>query len=385
MNRTDPLDLVTTGVAVGGAGIARDGDGRVVFVEGALVGERVSVEIVETKKSFRRGRVLDVLEPAPGRVLPSCPEIANGCGGCDLAHASHAAQREMKAAMVADSLRRLGRLADLPDIDPGPDLATTGFRTTIRAAVVDGRAGLRHRRSHDVVTVASCEVAHPVVEGMLVNGRYGDADEVTIRVGANTGEQAVFVGGSEPDEGTVIHEEIAGRRFRISPRSFFQTRADGAAALVSVVDEAIGPDPTGTLVDLCSGVGLFAATIGDRFDRVVTVESNRSSVADARVNLAHLGDRVAVRSSTFERWTPEPADVVIADPSRAGLGREGVANVAATGAPLVVLISCDAGSLGRDAGLLTAAGYRLDTITLVDLFPNTAHVEVVTTYRRSPP
>lgn len=382
MNRTDPLDLVTTGVAVGGAGIARDGDGRVVFVEGALVGERVSVEIVETKKSFRRGRVLDVLEPAPGRVLPSCPEIANGCGGCDLAHASHAAQREMKAAMVTDSLRRLGRLADLPDIDPGPDLATTGFRTTIRAAVVDGRAGLRHRRSHDVVTVASCEVAHPVVEGMLVNGRYGDADEVTIRVGANTGEQAVFVGGSEPDEGTVIHEEIAGRRFRISPRSFFQTRADGAAALVSVVDEAIGPDPTGTLVDLCSGVGLFAATIGDRFDRVVTVESNRSSVADARVNLAHLGDRVAVRSSTFERWTPEPADVVIADPSRAGLGREGVANVAATGAPLVVLISCDAGSLGRDAGLLTAAGYRLDAITLVDLFPNTAHVEVVSTYRR---
>ncbi len=382
MNRTDPLDLVTTGVAVGGAGIARDGDGRVVFVEGALVGERVSVEIVETKKSFRRGRVLDVLEPAPGRVLPSCPEIANGCGGCDLAHASHAAQREMKAAMVADSLRRLGRLADLPDIDPGPDLATTGFRTTIRAAVVDGRAGLRHRRSHDVVTVASCEVAHPVVEGMLVDGRYGDADEVTIRVGANTGEQAVFVGGSEPDEGTVIHEEIAGRRFRISPRSFFQTRADGAAALVSVVDEAIGPDPTGTLVDLCSGVGLFAATIGDRFDRVVTVESNRSSVADARVNLAHLGDRVAVRSSTFERWTPEPADVVIADPSRAGLGREGVANVAATGAPLVVLISCDAGSLGRDAGLLTAAGYRLDAITLVDLFPNTAHVEVVSTYRR---
>jgi len=382
VNRTDPLDLVTTGVAVGGAGIARDGDGRVVFVEGALVGERVSVEIVETKKSFRRGRVLDVLEPAPGRVLPSCPEIANGCGGCDLAHASHAAQREMKAAMVADSLRRLGRLADLPDIDPGPDLATTGFRTTIRAAVVDGRAGLRHRRSHDVVTVASCEVAHPVVEGMLVDGRYGDADEVTIRVGANTGEQAVFVGGSEPDEGTVIHEEIAGRRFRISPRSFFQTRADGAAALVSVVDEAIGPDPTGTLVDLCSGVGLFAATIGDRFDRVVTVESNRSSVADARVNLAHLGDRVAVRSSTFERWTPEPADVVIADPSRAGLGKEGVANVAATGAPLVVLISCDAGSLGRDAGLLTAAGYRLDAITLVDLFPNTAHVEVVSTYRR---
>lgn len=384
MNRTEPLDLVITGVAVGGAGIARDDDGRVVFVEGALAGERVTVEIVETKKSFRRGRVLEVLEAAPGRVIASCPEVANGCGGCDLAHASHDAQRELKAAMVTDSLRRLGRLDDLPEIDPGPDLATTGFRTTIRAAVVDGRAGLRHRRSHDVVAVASCEVAHPVVEDLLVNGRYGGADEVTIRVGANTGERVVVANGAEPADGSVIHEEIAGRRFRISPRSFFQTRADGAAALVAVVDAAVGPDTSGTLVDLCSGVGLFAATIGDRFDRIVTVESNRSSVDDARVNLAHLGDRVAVRSSTFERWTPEPADVVIADPSRAGLGKDGVANVVATGASVVVLISCDAGSLGRDAGLLTTAGYQLDAITLVDLFPNTAHVEVVTTYRRQP-
>lgn len=400
MDPADPIELVTTGVAVGGAGIARDPDGRVVFVDGALVGERVAVEVTESKRSFRRGRVVSVIEPSSGRVAPICPEVANGCGGCDLAHASAETQRTMKAAMVADSLRRLGRLDELPPLDPGPTLATTGFRTTVRAAVVGGRAGLRHRRSHAVVAVESCRVAHPSVEELLVHGRYGDATEVTIRVGARTGERLVLVdgdpasvvlppdvavvGSGEPEHAALIRETVTGHTFGISPRSFFQTRADGADALVATVDSLIGPGAGGTLVDLCCGVGLFAATIGTRFGRIVAVESNRSAVADARRNLEHLGERVTLRRETFERWSPVPADVVIADPSRSGLGKVGVANVAATGASVVVLVSCDAGSLGRDAGLLAGHGYVLDAVTLVDLFPDTAHVEVVSRYHRRP-
>ena len=402
MSSPRPIELVTTGVAVGGAALARDDDGRVVFVEGALVGERVSVEITETKSSFRRGRVVNVIEPSAGRVEPVCPEVSNGCGGCDLAFASTAAQHDAKAAMVADSLRRLGHLDEVPPIDLGPTLAGVGFRTTLRAAVVGGRAGLRARRSHDVVPVASCRVAHPLVEELLVHGAYGDASEITIRVGIATGERMVVTDGdpasvivpdgvvvvSKADRDVVaaIHENVAGHRFRISPRSFFQTRPDGADALVATIAGLVGDEGAGgTLVDLCCGVGLFAATLGERFDRVVAVESNRSAVGDARANLTHLGARLDLRAETFERWAPTPADVVIADPSRSGLGRVGVANVVATGAPLVILVSCDAGSLGRDAGLLAAAGYRLDAVTLVDLFPDTGHVEVVTRYRRSDP
>lgn len=401
MDRPTTIVLDTTGVAVGGAAIARDAEGRVVFVEGALVGERVTVEITGTKKSFRRGRVVAIHEPAVGRVEPACPEIANGCGGCDLAHASPVAQHEAKVAMVTDSLRRLGRIDDLPPISTGPRLARTGFRTTVRAGVVEGRAGLRHRRSHDIVEVRSCAVAHPAVEELLVRGRFGDATEVTIRVGAATGERMVITDGdprgvavpddvmvvARRDRGEVVavHERVAGQTFRVSPRSFFQTRPDGAEALVDVVDEMIGPDANRSLVDLGSGVGLFAATIGRRFDHVVAVESNRAAIADARVNLAHLGDRFDLRAETFERWAPEAADVVIADPSRAGLGAAGVANVVATGAPVVVLVSCDAGSLGRDAGLLADHGLSLDAVTLVDLFPDTAHVEVVSRFRRALP
>ena len=405
----DPIELVTTGVAGGGAAIARDADGRVVFVDGALGGERVLVEITESKRSFGRGRLVAVVEPSAGRITPVCPEVDRGCGGCDLAHASAAEQQRAKAGMVADALRRIGRLDPPPAVVQGPALATAGFRTTVRAGVLagvdGGRAALRRRHSHDLVAVGSCRVAHPLVEDLLVHGRFGDATEVTIRVGARTGERMVVVDGDPatvrvPDDVTIaapdssehaVHEEVDGRRFRISPRSFFQTRADGADALVAVVREAIGlgagsprADRSGaTFVDLCSGVGLFAATVGHEFGRTVAVESNRSATADAAVNLAHLGARASIERVAFERWRPTAADVVVADPSRAGLGRAGVERVVATGADRVVLVSCDIGSLGRDAGLLTAAGWDLDTVTLVDLFPDTSHAEVVTSYRRT--
>lgn len=399
----DRIELDITGTAVGGDGVGRADGGRVTFVPGALAGERVGVELTEERKSFARARLVDIVRPAPGRVRPSCPEVERGCGGCDFSHADADAQFEAKSRMVADSLQRLGRIEQVVDIHHGLALARSGFRTTVRAAVVDGRAGLRRRHSHDWLDVASCAVAHPLVEELLIAGRFGDADEVTIRVGANTGDRMVIVSPavgdvSVPDDVDVvgvdellagrrawIHEEVGGRRFRISARSFFQTRADGAHALVDTVRAAIVSDDgtsAGRLVDLCAGVGLFSSLVPA--DSVVAVESNRSAVADARINLADRGGAVEIVPTTFEKWTPSSADVVIADPSRSGLGRVGVASVVATGAQRVALVSCDAASLGRDVGLFAAAGYTARKVTLVDLFPDTSHVEAVTELLRSP-
>ena len=392
-----PTELLTTSVATGGEAVARDGDGRVVFVQGALAGERVLVELTEQKKTFARGRVVSVVEAAEGRIEPRCPEQANGCGGCDFGFARPDAQHQAKAQMVTDSLQRLGRLVEVPPVGFGPALPSIDFRTTLRAVVTNGRAGLRRRRSHDAVDVDRCRVAHPLVEELLVEGRYGDAREVTIRVGARTGERLVIVtpganGVAVPDDVTVVgtdelgagrqaflHEMVDGHQFRISADSFFQTRPDGAEALVNIVRSAVGSAPPETLIDLCCGVGLFGATVAA--GHVVGVEANRSAIGDARVNLAHLGDRAQLGVSSFERWSPVTADVVIADPSRSGLGKVGVENVAATGAPLVVLVSCDAASLGRDAGLLAGHGYALEAVTLVDMFPDTSHVEVVSVFR----
>jgi 23S rRNA (uracil1939-C5)-methyltransferase len=125
---------------------------------------------------------------------------------------------------------------------------------------------------------------------------------------------------------------------------------------------------------------LFSGTIGDRFDTVTMVEESLSAVEDAAVNLD--GERCTVVHSPVEKWDPVAADVVICDPPRTGLKARGVDKIVATGADSVVLVSCDAGSLGRDAGLLDRAGLNLNSITLVDLFPQTSHVEVVTGWSR---
>jgi tRNA/tmRNA/rRNA uracil-C5-methylase (TrmA/RlmC/RlmD family) len=134
------------------------------------------------------------------------------------------------------------------------------------------------------------------------------------------------------------------------------------------------------LVDLYGGVGLFSAGLGAR--RAVLVERSASSVADARVNLAELA--ASVVQSDVEQWSPEPADVVVADPARSGLGSAGAAVVAATGAPVVALVSCDPAALARDVRLLVDHGYRASGVELVDMFPETHHVEAVTALRRDP-
>jgi 23S rRNA (uracil1939-C5)-methyltransferase len=178
-----------------------------------------------------------------------------------------------------------------------------------------------------------------------------------------------------------FHEEVAGHRFRVSARSFFQSRPDGADALVELVRRAIEhrfDAPPAQLVDLYAGVGLFAATLGAA--RVTAVERAKSSVGDARHNLpAGTG----VLALDVGRWRATPAEVVVADPAREGLGAKVVEQVAATGASMVALVSCDAGALGRDAASLVAAGFELSSVTLVDMFPDTHHVEVVSIFDRA--
>jgi 23S rRNA (uracil1939-C5)-methyltransferase len=395
-----PLAVDTSRPATGGGAVGHLPDGRVAFVDDALPGERVAVEIVEDRERFARARLVSVIEPAPERIVPPCPVRLAGCGGCDLQHATIELQRAMKEQVVLDALGRIGRLRDLPPVEHRR-LAPFGYRTTVRAAVdAEGRAAYRRHHSHDLIAPDVCLIAHPAVEEILVAGRFAGCDEVVIRVGARTGERmvvaspdssgvelpvgmgAVVVGRGDAAS-THLHEEVAGRRWRISGRSFFQSRPDGAEALVDVVhrDVADAVGRPARLVDLCAGVGLFAGTVPA--DTVEAVESSKASAADARHNLADLGDAATVVAVALERWRPSPADAVVADPPRTGLRAAGVERVVATGAEVVSLVSCDAGSLGRDAGLLAAAGYRLDRITLVDLFPQTHHVEVVSRFVRS--
>lgn len=376
----DRSELTTTAVAAGGDAVARDADGKVAFVTGALPGERVLVEITDVRHDFNRAVAVEILDAAPGRVTPPCPHVARGCGGCPWQHVELSAQRALKIEIATDALRRIGAIAE-PDVRHGPHLPAEGFRTTIRLA---NGTGFHHARSHDVVDVDSCLVAHPLLEDLIGKVTMHGGTEVTLRCGARTGDRlAIGDGPITAPEGVRIGpkawltEEVAGRRWRIGARSFFQARPDGADVLVALVRRAAEDAPAGALVDAYGGVGLFAGSVGR--DRATTiVEWSASSVRDAKVNVPDA----KVVASDVARWRPSRAAVVVADPPRTGLGKKGVAVLAATGATHLVLVSCDPAALARDAKLLAGAGFRHDGTTLVDLFPHTPHIESVTRFIR---
>ncbi len=402
---TDLQPLVPSAMVAGGDALARDGDGRVVFVTGALPGERVIARLTETRRDFAKAVAVEVLDASPDRVAPPCAALAAGCGGCTWQHVAPEAQVRYKADLVLDALRRIARLADPPAPRLVP-LTEPALRTTARLAVSpDGRAGQRRRgRAGSAAAVATdaCLVAHPLLEELIVAGRYPGAGEVLLRVGVASGERlvrpgarpgavvvpaGVMVARRGSDGSAVVHEEVAGRRFRVSADSFFQPGPVAAAALVEAVDGAVGDAlaPGGHLVDAYAGVGLFASVLGHRHRAQVTaVESHAAAVDDARVNLADLDARIV--SAEVGRWRPDPGeappDVMVADPSRPGLARPGVATVVAVGAPRLVLVSCDPASLARDTTLLAEAGYRLSSIALVDAFPHTFHTETVSCFDR---
>lgn len=398
------LDIVRG--ADGGAGVGFHPDGRVVFVEGALPGERVAASITAEYKRHYRGVAVDVIDAAEGRLTPICPTRRAGCGGCDLAHADIETQHDLKVAVVRDSLTRIGRL-DSGLVDDAletsiraPDHGSYHYRTTVRAAISNGRAGYRRAGSHDVVAANECRVAHRLLEEVLVESRFGDevGSEVVIRVSAHTGQRLIVVDGDansvesasdvvvvsrrELDDGrkVAITEHAADREWQVSATSFFQPGPTVATLLAAAVAERVGDLDGKTLVDAYCGVGMFGGSVGSTASRVIAIERAGSSTADARVNLSHLPADIV--ESAVEAWTPQAADVVIADPARAGLGSTGVSVLEQCGAQTFVLVSCDTGSLGRDIGLLTNSGYVLESVELVDAFADTSHIEVVSTLRR---
>jgi 23S rRNA (uracil1939-C5)-methyltransferase len=389
----DVEEVRTERMATGGEAVARLADGRVVFVHGAVPAEVVRVQLISSKKRWARADLVEVVEPGPARAPLLCDHALSGeCGGCDWLHVAPRDAQSFKVDIVTDQLLRLGKL-EAPVVTHHP--AAPGRRVTARCSVVDGRLGYRGRRSNDRFVAESCQALHPDLEALMLEGRFEGCDEVTLRLGAGTGERmavihggasaaplkvpedVLVVDGNEPGTSTYA-TEVAGRTWLVSALSFFQTSDAGAETLVAAVRDALG-DGEGPVLDLYAGGGLLGG--GAAPERVVTaVESNAHAVRDARHNLSG----VEVIEARVEQWTPTKTyATVIADPARAGLGTDGVAVVNAAGADELVLVSCDPASLGRDTGLLNEAGWRHDGSVVVDMFPDTSRIEVVTAFHRS--
>ena len=389
-------------LVAGGDALGHLADGRVVFVPGALPGELVDVQITQAKKDFARGTVASIIELSTHRVAPPCEHVARGCGGCSWQHLDVAQHMEAKVAIVREALRRNGKIETL-EVTAGGFVPPTASRTTLRMAVTpDGRLGFRRGGSHDVIDTPTCLVAHPLLNDFIGDVRVTGATEATLRCGVATGEVGIWLhdeDGEDVPGATVtglpshvvvgrkamLHEVVQGVSLQVSMASFFQASQVAAELLVSAVNDAAGDAALsgeyGPIIDAYGGVGLFTATLVDTDIPVVLVESNPSACSDARSNL-HDHD-VSIEQIAVEQWRVQDAGLVIADPARNGLGAMGVNAVVATEATRIVLVSCDAVAGARDIRLLLDAGYACEGVTVLDLFPNTPHVEVVSSFSRS--
>ncbi|SCL22155.1 23S rRNA m(5)U-1939 methyltransferase [Micromonospora rhizosphaerae] len=395
LEEAERVELTVGAVAPGGHCVARV-DGQVVFVRHALPGERVVAEVTELHRGFARADAVEVLAASPDRVEPPCPYAKPGrCGGCDLQHVAPAAQLDWKTTVVREQLTRLGGLTDA-EVDrlgvrvealPGGLL---GWRSRVRYAVdAAGRAGLLKHRSHEVLPIDRCLIAHPAIQELSVlapsGARWPDADAV--ETVASTGGDVSVVAVAEavaPVIGpAVVREVAAGREWRLPAGGFWQVHPAAADTLVAAVLELLDPRPGESAWDLYGGAGLFAAALAGRVSdaRVTLVESSEQGVAAARKNLADLPqvEVVAARVETAlaRRRVTGPVDVVVLDPPRSGAGAQVVRDIVAAGPRAATYVACDPAAFARDARTFARHGWRLAALRGYDLFPMTQHVELV--------
>ena len=376
-------------LVAGGDGLARMDDGRVVFVPGVLPGETVEITLAEKASDFGRGEVVSITEKSADRREPPCPHVAAGCGGCDWQHISPEAQHRVKAEIVTEAFARTAKMEITPRLRT---LDESARRTTVRmVAGDDGRLGFRKSESNDIVVVDRCMVAHDMINEIIAKPVLEGAGEVTIRVSPRTGDRGVWC-----HEGQMVKdldpsivrgargsmkETVGDHTYKVALGSFFQSSPEAADLIVDVVKRRLNGlelEHGGTLVDAYGGVGLFSKALADRFDELVLVESNQQACRDA---IANLEDCAAVIDQVeMERWESCYADVVIADPARQGLGKNGALAVIETGSPVVILVSCDPVAGARDAKYLVDAGYELRDVEVLDIFPETHHVEVISLF-----
>ena len=396
------LELEVGAVAHGGHCVARVGGpgGRVVFVRHALPGERVHALVTEDGGgAFCRADAVEVLVASPDRVPAPCEHAGPGrCGGCDWQHVTPAAQRELKAAVIAEQLDRLAGLRRdviVEELSGGP----LGWRTRMQFAVApDGQLGLRRHRSATVEVLDCCPIGAPgvgdapelaqdgppggVVE-IAIDDHGGRAVSVRAGAGGGHGRRAPVASSSGP--GRLAHS-VAGIDYTVSAAGFWQVHPAMAGWLVEAVFDQLRPGAGERVLDLYAGAGLFTAALAAAVGptgAVIGIESDAGACADAAVNLEPYpwaGVRRG-RVTANSLGQSGESDVVVLDPPRSGAGAAVMRALLARRPRCVCYVACDPAALARDIRTAVDAGWRLGELRAVDGFPMTQHVECVAQLR----
>ncbi len=347
MASSNTLTLEIHDLAFGGKGVARS-EGKVYFVPFTIPGETVVARVTRQKKNFAEAELVSVQTPSPDRVAPPCPYFER-CGGCSYQHIAYEKQLAFKAAQVEQTIRRVGRLSDVPMFPAVAAPAAYGYRNRIRVHSAGGVTGFFAHDARALVDIEQCLLAVPEVNQALARLR---------RTPVREGDYSLRAPGGGP--------------------YFEQTNPAVTALLVETVRARVSGK--GALVDAYCGAGLFARALADRFENVVGIEANAAAIESARRQAqpheTYIAGDVSLHLADVLAQHPAAQTTVLLDPPTEGLSPR-VCDILLAAAPVeLVYVSCNPATLARDLALLSSA-YELKSVTPLDMFPQTAEIEAV--------
>jgi 23S rRNA (uracil1939-C5)-methyltransferase len=389
----------------GGSGMARLPDGRAVFVPFTLPGEKVQVVIREEKKGFVHADLLDILQPSPQRIAPRCKHFTT-CGGCHYQHMGYEHQLENKKGILAEQLQRLGGIQHpvISQVIPSPQ--SWNYRNSLQFHLSpSGNLGFEHSRSNQTLAIDECHLPLPAIEQAWpqldfeflpelerVELRQGDGEELLLVLSSTdptppefetemplsavhlSPQGHIILSGSDHLPMTIL-----GKTFRVGAPSFFQVNNWMAEKMVSVLLEKVSFSKDMLVLDAYCGVGLFSHFMAPLVGRCLGVESSPAACHDYTFNLDEF-DNVSLYEGTTESVLPlleEKPDLIILDPPRSGVGKPALDAILRMSPRQMVYFSCNPATLARDARLMLSAGYQFQETILLDMFPQTFHVETV--------
>jgi 23S rRNA (uracil1939-C5)-methyltransferase len=408
--------------------------GKALFVPFVLEGEKIEPRLTEQKPGFARATADRIVESSPDRVQPGCPYFTH-CGGCHYQHAGYEHQLQIKEAILRETLRRTAKLElDVPiRVHSSPPW---NYRNRSRLQVrtePEFVLGYFKQASQDVLAIEQCPISSPLInrgiatvwqlaragkvpEGLIEVEFFANAEDSKLLVELDCSEAARCASiRAFAEQLKAALSEIAGvvafrqkthglperllavgdyflmyethhGALRVSAGSFFQTNRHLIDELVNIVVQGRSGD---IALDLYAGVGLFSTALAGDIRHIVSVELSQTSTGDLSYNLPSNGEVVQATTEQYlarmenserigkEANLPHTADHVVVDPPRSGLGESVARRLGKLGAPQIVYVSCDPATLARDMSILPAAGYRVAQAHLVDMFPQTYHIESV--------